>query len=231
MIDRYIDRKISEQLALKNSEERKNHKSSGKLSASMLGWPLQWQILKSLGVPQKEVDEYTLRKFLRGKQVEDWVVSYLEPIETQKFCEYKGSIGYADAICDTKDWDFKNGIIPVEVKSVTNMKFKRIEKGADRSHLLQGALYALGLKSPKFAVLYVASDDYRISLSEYDVEAFRGEIEGIIAEFDSQIAQKVVPEFLPKEKWQGDLKYNMYPEWSELKEKELEIKLKQYESK
>jgi hypothetical protein len=225
MIDRYIDRKISESLVAKNELERKNHKSSGKLSASMLGSPLQWQILKSMGVPQKEVDEYTLRKFLRGKQVEEWIVSYLDPIETQKFVEYKGCIGFVDAICDTKEWDFKNGIIPVEVKSVTNMKFKRIEKqGGDRSHLLQGALYALALKSPKFAVLYVASDDYRIHLTEHDSEAFRGIIDDIIALYDKQKATNRVPAFEPMEKWQGDLKYNSYPLFSGLREEEATLK-------
>lgn len=222
-LDYYVDRKISEKLL----EENKKHerKASGRLSASMLGQPLQWQILQAMGVPKKEVDEYTLRKFLRGKQVEDWIVGYLNPVEKQKFVEYKGCVGYVDAICDTKDWDFKNGVIPVEVKSVTNMKFKRIEKqGADASHLLQGALYALALNSAKFAMLYVASDDYRIHLTEYATEPFRGQIEGIIDDFNTWKAKRRVPAFEPKEKWQSDMKYQSFPTFAGLSEDEATLK-------
>src|SRR3990167_4508836 len=115
-IDSYLDRFIEKKFIEKNKEKERNHKSSGKLSASMLNDPLQWQILKVLGAPQKELDEYTLRKFFRGNQIEDWAVGETpDVIEKQKLIEYRNCIGYADATVDTKNWDFKLGIIPVEL--------------------------------------------------------------------------------------------------------------------
>jgi len=69
-IDNYIDNKISKKVVEENKQRELNHVSSGRLSASMLGEPLQWQILKIKGVKPKEIDEYTLRKFIRGKDVE-----------------------------------------------------------------------------------------------------------------------------------------------------------------
>ena len=57
----------------------------GWLSASRLNDPLLWQVLYVLGVPQKPIDEYTLRKFLRGNHVEDWLLSNMDCIDKQKF--------------------------------------------------------------------------------------------------------------------------------------------------
>ena len=47
--DTHTDRLITKKLLAQKLEEKENHIPSGKLSASMLGWPLQWQILKVLG--------------------------------------------------------------------------------------------------------------------------------------------------------------------------------------
>src|SRR3990167_6388131 len=68
------DRAISQTLREANEKRDREHISSGKLSASMLGKPLQDQILKSIGVPQKQVDDYILRKFIRGIHCVEWVL-------------------------------------------------------------------------------------------------------------------------------------------------------------
>lgn len=219
ILDTTIDSTISNVLTLINKEERKNHISSGKLSASMLGQPLQWQILKLIGVPQKELDEYTLRKFQRGKDVEHWLIDKMPGIkETQKFVEYKNCVGYVDALVDTKDYQFKCGVIPHEIKSVANFKFKRIEKAGepDRSHLLQTTLYALALGTDNFAISYVASDDYRVKTWVFATNDYKGEVEQIIAEVGKTLSDGNLPPFTAIEKWQSDPKYQSYPDWAEL---------------
>jgi hypothetical protein len=225
--DSYLDKSIGGVISAHNAEERKNHKSSGKLSASSLNDPLQWQMLHLLGVEGKQVDDYTLRKFLRGKQVEDWYVSEIKPIETQKFVEYRDCVGYIDAIVDTSFWDFPVGIIPLEIKSVSNAKFKRIAKqGADTGHKLQAGFYAICLNSPHFAVSYVATDDYRIKTYIFDTAEFKEEIDGIITRFLEQKKLGIVPKFEAREKWQSNPDYNRFSEWMKLDEKEIAEKLK-----
>jgi hypothetical protein len=227
LVDTYIDRKIEADLLAKNEDEKAKHISSGKLSASMLGDPLQWQILKILGVEQRELEEYVIRKFLRGKQVEDWVVSQIPDIvATQKFVEYKNCVGYIDCLARTEKWDWKNGIIPIEVKSVANSKFKRIMgQGPDKNHILQAGLYALAEKIEHFAVLYVASDDYRVKVYIYKTEDYRQEIDGIIDRFYKQLASGEVPVFEPNQAWQKSLKYSKFPSWQTLTPEEIKVKL------
>src|SRR3990167_2969329 len=100
-INQFVDKKLIEE----NQEKELNHKSSGKLSASMLGFPLQWQILKAVKAPAKPNDAYTLRKFLRGTTVEDWLVENIPGvIDTQVFSEYKNCIGYADILVDQSEY-------------------------------------------------------------------------------------------------------------------------------
>lgn len=223
-LDSYLDRHIGKFLLERDAEERANHKSSGKLSASMLGKPLQWQILKVLGVPGKKIDEYTLRKFQRGKDVEAWLISHIPASEQQKFVEYRDVVGYADVLIDTKDWDFKNGVIPLEIKSVSNAKFKRIVKeGADRSHKLQACLYALALKTEHYGVCYIASDDYRVQTYIYDTAETKAEVDKIIDRFQEQL-KLGVPKFEAAEEWQKKIEYSDYPEWMELSEEECQKK-------
>lgn len=226
--DQYLDKFIGKSVSAKNALERAGHKSSGKLSASSLNSPLQWQILHSLGVEGKEVDNYTLRKFLRGKQVEDWYVSEINPVEKQKFVEYRNAVGYIDAIMDTKDWDFPFGVIPVEIKSTSNAKFKRVEKqGADHGHILQACFYAVALQVPHFAVSYVATDDYRIKTYVLDTHDYKDEIDEIITTYDEAKKVGVIPVFKAREKWQENPEYNSYSEWMGLDEGELAEKLKE----
>ena len=223
MNDNYLDRYIGEKLAV--SQEKRE--PSGKLSASKLYWPIQWQILATQFGLTSHFDDYTLRKFQRGHDVEAWFLGQIETKETQKFLEYRKTIGYCDAIVDTEKWDTKVGVIPLEVKSVTNMKFKRIEKqGADEGHILQNAFYALALGTEYHAITYIASDDYRIFTTIHKTGDSKKEIEIIIDEFDKAVKSKIIPLFVPRAKWQSDLKYNNFPEFAGLGKEELETKYK-----
>jgi len=227
MIDNYLDNLIRDKLS--TEQENNKREPSGKLSASKLYWPLQWQILATQFGLKSNLDDYTLRKFQRGKDVEDWFIKQIEPKEKQKFLEYRGVIGFCDSIVDTADWDTKVGIIPLEVKSVANAKFKRIEAtGPDKGHILQNAFYAVALKTDYHAITYIASDDYRVLTSIHRTEESKDEIEKIIDDFEKAVESKTIPVFEPREKWQSDLKYNNFPEFAglsaqELKEKYIEL--------
>ena len=224
--DYFLDRIIAENLTRLNEEERKGRTPSGKLSASILGDPLQWQLLKTLGVPQKEVDDYTLRKFQRGKHVEDWVVSQMPGLlERQKLVEYRGAIGYVDALIDTTTgYDIKIGPMVNEVKSSTNASFNWIikEKKPRHGHCLQAAFYAMALDQPYFAITYVASDDYRIWMVVQKTAEFRTEVDHIIDLYEEALKKHKVPVFEPVENWQSNPEYNKYPDWSALTVEEIE---------
>ena len=216
-----LDRVIGENVLRKFDEDREAHIPSGKLSASILGNPLQWQVLKVIGVPT-DFDEYVKRKLQRGKDVEDWIMKQLPGlVEGQKEIEYRGVVGYVDAVVDMKDYDFKCGVIPHEIKSVSNAKYLRIVgkggkpgQGADHSHCLQVALYALAMGSEYGAIDYIATDDYRIETYIIKAADFKAEIDGIINKFDEAISSGYVPEFVEKEVWQSNQKYNSYYEFS-----------------
>lgn len=230
IIDNHIDKWISQILISENEKEKDKHISSGKLSAGMLGKPLQSQILKVKGVPPKQVDEYVLRKFQRGKDVEKWLVEKIPGIcDKQKEVQYRNVIGFADAIVSTMNYEFPCGKIPHEIKSVTNAKFKNICKSgeADRGHILQACLYALALGTTHFAIDYVASDDYRIQCMVYKTADFKPEVERIIDRFDKQLASGVIPAFVAEEAWQKNPAYADYPDWINLTEEEVNKKFKE----
>jgi hypothetical protein len=225
----HLDKLISQRLLEQNDTERANHVSSGKLSASMLGQPLQWQILKVIGVPAKPFDEYTLRKFKRGKDIENWFISEVSPNFKQPFVEYRSTVGYVDLILtQNESFDFPLGIVPHEVKSVANAKYKRIGKAgeADRSHKLQATLYALAKNSDYYAIDYIASDDLRIETWIYETKDTKGEVDDIITKFQEQLKLKVVPVFEEIEAWQKNPIYQNYPEWATLTAEECMNKLK-----
>lgn len=220
--DNTLNRIIGEKLLEANKSDRE---PSGKLSASKLFWPLQWQILTTKLKLKSEFDEYTLRKFQRGKDVEDWFVGQIETKETQKFLEYRGVIGYCDAIVNTENWDTKIGTVPLEVKSVTNMKFKRIEGNeADEGHILQNAFYGLAFGSKHHAITYIASDDYRIYTTIYKTKDSKEQIDNIIDEYEAAIKLDTIPKFEPRIKWQTNLKYNNFPEYAGMSVDELRAK-------
>lgn len=228
-IETHLDKLISQRLIEANDKERENHKSSGKLSASMLGQPLQWQILKTIGVPPKPFDEYTLRKFKRGKDIENWFISEISPNFKQPFVEYRSTIGYVDLnLVQDESFDFKLGEMPHEVKSVSNAKFKRITKlkEADRGHRLQATLYALAQNKDYYAIDYIASDDLRIETYIYETKDTKDEVDEIITKFQEQLKLKVVSVFEPIEKWQANPEYQNYPAWATLTAEECMDKLK-----
>jgi len=229
LVETFPDKFISAKLTIKNDEERKEHISSGKLSASMLGQPAQWQILKTLGIGQLEVDPYVLRKFERGRQVEDWLVANMPGVQAQQVnVEYRNVVGMVDAVIDTSGYDHKVGVIPYEIKSVTNAKFKNLKRTgqADPSHKLQAGLYALGMGTEHYAITYVASDDFRTLTWIYKTEDIKGEIDAIIENYDKHIWAQIVPKFEPRFDWQSSKQYNHYPEWADLKQEECQLAIK-----
>lgn len=238
IIDQTIERTLARKLREQNNLDRKNHISSGKLSASRLYWPLQWQILNALGVPSSESDDYSIRKFKRGDHVEEFVVSQMDGVilpghireqevtdSGAKWNEQKGQwevfyrdvIGNIDAIVDSSDYEYKNGIIPHEIKSVVNSKFKWIEKrlSPDIGHALQSTLYALAIGTEVSIIDYVASDDYRVSSFVIPVSDYRGMVEQSIEEYDAALERwrtaRVLPDLVAREEWQLNPKWASYP--------------------
>jgi len=224
MIDNTLDNYITEVIRKNNDDKESSHKKSGKLSASKLSWPLQWQVLDRLGVETKPMDDYVLRKFVRGVQVEKWLISQMpDVVDSQKFIEYNGVVGYVDALLKTD-----TGTVPHEIKSVANMKFKRIEtaKQPDDAHALQAGLYAMALDSEMFYIDYVSSDDLRILSFCLYTKEYKNRINNIINIYNKAIEDKVIPVFEPLYDWQKDFKYSSYPEWMDLNEEEIRLKAK-----
>ncbi|MEK6881938.1 MAG: hypothetical protein AABY22_20130 [Nanoarchaeota archaeon] len=223
MNDNYLDRLITEKLI----EQQEDRGPSGKLSASKLWWPLQWQILATQFGLKSHIDEYTMRKFQRGHDVEDWFIKQIQPKEKQKFLEYRGAIGYCDAIVDTEKWDTNVGIIPLEVKSITNLAFKWFDKeSAKKGHIIQNAFYAIAYGSEYHAITYIASDDYRILTTIHKTKDVKDEIEKIIDEFEEAVKSKTIPLFMPREDWQKSLKYNNFPQFAGMNKEELAVEYK-----
>lgn len=210
-----INPKIQELIAEKVLAGAEEREPSGTLAASRLGWPMQWMMLHYYKIPGKPIDEYTLRKFQRGKDVEERIMKWLatSPDKMQIPVIYRGVRGIMDVLLE----------YPVEVKSITNMAFKwKMKEGSSRSHRLQGELYALAKKYDKFAVAYVASDDYRVLCFEEEVS---GEVDRIIDAYEAQVEKGTVPVFEALEKWHAKEEYNPYPEWMSLSEAEIASKL------
>jgi len=227
IIDNALNKWIADVVVDADIKNRAEHVSSGKLSASGLGEPLQWQILKALQITERQVDEYTLRKFQRGKDVEDRVLSWLPVSGKQEFVEYRGVVGYMDAMVDSAFWwtsGLPKGEMPLELKSVTNAKFKRIvgQGNPDKGHILQACLYGLAKNSEWTSIAYVASDDYRVQSFLVKVADYKYEIDEIIDRFNTQLMKMQIPVFEPREAWQATPKYNKFPEFATLSQEELD---------
>lgn len=205
----------------KRDEERKaNHTPSGKLSASQLGYPTQWQVLKYLQVNPKPFDEFTLYRMLRGVEVEDRVVEILKQqytLEQQVKVEFMDAIGYLDILLDD------DGVkLPIEVKSVANSKFAHIKKsGADLQHVLQACFYALGLNLDRFSILYVSSDDYQRQHLLFNTNDYEEEVINTIKEYNRALDNREIPLFEAKLKWQENPKYNNYDKYMSMDERQL----------
>jgi len=234
-VDQTVNRAIDKRLVKQNQLREKLHNPSGKLSASKLGDPVQWQILHTLGVPKKELDAYTLRKFERGNDVEAWLVNFVPAlVGKQLFLQYREVVGYADCVVDTtEDYDFKVGVVPMEIKSVTNANYKWIKNGSGPkdNHALQAAFYGLAMGAENALLSYVASDDYRVKCFVIEVADYQERIDQAIDCYNENRLvweqDGLIPVFKPIEKWQENLKYNQYPDFVGLSSEEAGNKARQ----
>lgn len=204
-----LDNVIGAYLREQNELEAQLHESSGKLSAGQLGKPLLEQVLKYIGVKQDPFDDYTLRLFERGKQVEKWLVDIIAPDQKeQQLVEYRNTIGYVDALIKG---------VPYEVKSVKGSQWKWLTKeGAKLGHKLQAGLYALALESETYKIVYVCADDFRTMVCELNTADIKPEVDKCIDEFERALKSRTLPPFVAKEKWQENPKYSSYSEWISL---------------
>lgn len=224
---------LIDNLLLKENEiESKKHISSNKLTAGFLYQSKRFQLLKYLGVEKKQLDPFTLRKFERGKDIEKSYLRKLKAVgilkDKQKEVEYRGVIGVVDAIVDHKKLNDNLGIVPHEVKSVTNRNFSYLKKRqkVSRNHSLQAGFYALALKKEFYSVDYIASDDGRELIIPMRTENIKLEIDIIINEFEEMIKNKTVPDWKVSEKWQNIPQYMAYsPIWATLNANEFRNKL------
>lgn len=242
IIDTTVNKYIDAELIRLNKERDSKHTSSGKLSASMLYQPVRFQLLKNLGVPRKEFDAYTLAKFKRGVDVEAWYVEQLRGagvlIEDPKVIEannliwdgkinqpkamYRECIGYVDSVIDTNKMQAKKGIIPNEIKSVTNKKMRRIKKtGVDWHYKIQAAFYALAMITDYYAVTMVSAEDLRADTYIFATREMKRDVDHAISEYMKAMKNfkkdLSLPKFEPNPhvKWTSDLKYAMFmEEWS-----------------
>lgn len=205
-----LDALIAKNLREDYEKQKAAHKSSGKLSASQLNKPLLEQVLKIIGVPEAPIEDYTLRLFERGKQVEKWICSIL-PGEEQIEVDYKGCIGFIDKLIDG---------VPVEIKSVKSTQWKWLKsQGSKWGHDLQGGMYALGKQSDTYKIIYVNSNDFQVLEFVKETKGIAPEIDGIIKETKLQLIKGILPEFKAREDWQSKetyAKYSNYPDWISL---------------
>ena len=253
IIDSFVNKYIDAELIRANKERELAHQSSGKLSASMLYQPVRFQLLKTLGAPRREFDAYTLAKFKRGNDVEDWYVEQLKNsgvlITDQKLLSkynlewgentkqfkgtYKECIGYIDSIIDTDKMQSHKGIIPNEIKSVTNAKIRLIKKkGVDWHYKIQACLYALAMGLEWFAVTIISAEDLRSETSLFRTRDMQRDIDHLIGNYVIALNQwnknKVLPTFAPNEhvKWTSNPKYSMFEEfWSTAPDSQVITKL------
>lgn len=203
------------QTLLENEEKQRSldHVSSGKLSASDLGSPVQWQVLRYLGVPRRENDPFELGKFKRGRDMEDGVINDLKqqpiPFEQQVRCDYRGCVGYLDIFLDKDE--------VIEVKSCVAMAFKHIQKEerAKHGHILQACFYALALGRDEFSVVYTCADDLRLMRFDYRTKNYMDKVNNAIDCFQTAIRLKEIPKFVALESWQALPAYNRYLEWKD----------------
>lgn len=204
-----LDQLITTRLRTEHEREAALHEPSGKLSASYLGKPLLEQVLKVIGVPPKPIDDYVLRLFARGKQVEDWALDVLGCVETQKPVEYRGCVGVIDGI------GRKGGL--VEVKSVKNSQLKWLKKdGAKLDHELQLTLYLLAEGKESGHLIYVSAEDFQTFSFVVHAETHRDMVESLISEVENQLKAGVLPSLAPRQSWHEKptyTQYSNYPEW------------------
>lgn len=197
-------------------KKEEEHKPSGKLSASMLAKPLLWQVLKRLEVEKEEKDIYTLMTFDRGDQVEDLFLKRLPVVERQKEVEFEGVVGKVDAVVE-----YGGQKLPLEVKSVRYMKFKKIGNEPDDQYLLQASLYGLALKSEYFLLSIVDTQSGTPLIFKVKTKDYERRVLKIKEDYDEVWKRGFMPVFEPLYDWQKYPKYSDYPEFNELKSTEI----------
>lgn len=204
---------LEQKLIDANTLREFNHKPSGKLSASCLSWPVQWQILKWLGKPQQKPLNYGAMR--RGVMAERHIIELLadEPnIKTQVYVQYRGVVGYLDLLI---------GDDVVEIKSKGHKGFTAL-KDAQRAHALQACLYALALEKDEFGVLYIDADTYETKLFTYRTSRWSPLVERIIDNFESAkktfVSTNMVPGFVGLERTHNLAIWNNYPEYAKYTE-------------
>jgi len=237
ILETAINEFIDFELIRQDEAQRAKHEPSGKLSAGMLYQPLRFQVMKTIGVPTKKFDAYMLGKFKRGRDVEDWFVGAMDRMgilkEKQKKVTYKGAIGFVDALVDTSLLQFKNGVMPHEVKSVTNAKLKRIGKtGVDWHYQIQACFYALGLDSKHYAVDIISAEDLRPNVYVFNTHMLSGEVDTIIDNYEKAMekwnTKKLLPELIPHPQatWTINPMYAMFDaEWLGLNDNQIRERL------
>jgi len=210
--------KILENSILTEEKKRaKEHKSSGKLSASMLGMPTQWQILKHLGIKPTEFTMRTMLVFKRGRDVEDMLIASVREkheVKDQVACKYRDCVGYLDMLVDGN---------AIEIKSTNTMAYRHIlkENNAKKGHALQAGLYGLALDMKEFKVCYVNTDTYQTITFTYKTKDFKKEIDGIIDFYNECIRKKKIPLYTAIERWNSLPNYQKYPDYAKLDKNEL----------
>jgi hypothetical protein len=223
-IDNSVNLFINKSLEEENERKSSLHEPSGKLSAGMLYQPLRVQVLKAIGAPRKKLEAYTIGKFKRGDDVEEWFVGKLGEmgvlVERQKKIEYRGCIGFADAIVDSDQMFYKRGIIPHEVKSVTNAKLRMISKTeVDYHYKIQACYYALGTNAESYAVDIVSAEDLQPKIYVFDTKDMKDEVDLAISLYQEAMKnweeRKVLPVFEPnpKVKWTANPLFSMFDEF------------------
>lgn len=238
IIDSYISKAIENNLIADNKLRDEEHVPSGKLSAGTIYQPTRFQLLKALGIRRRELDAYTLGKFKRGADVENWYISELAKIDGllishnveqfnltttdgQAFAQYRGAVGYVDSLIDTGVLGYDMGVIPNEIKSVVNSKLKKINKmGVDMHYRLQACFYAMAMGVDNYAVTIVSAEDLRTQTYIYQTNSDRGIVDAYIDEFDDALDEYnqngTIPPFeaKPEAKWAVNPKYAMFdPIW------------------
>jgi hypothetical protein len=238
-INNYID----QQLIAENEARAEKHESSGLLSASMLYQPLRFQVLKTIGAPRKEFEPYVLAKFKRGRDVEDWFVEQLKGAGVlvdektlkkhnleldgeQPKATYRQAIGFVDSVIDTDKMQAKVGVIPNEIKSVTNAKMRRLKNGIDWHYKVQACFYALAMGVDNYAVTVISSEDLRVKTCIFKTERLKRRINQIISDYKEAMANwannRELPKFEPTPEipWTANIKYAMFDEnWIEKSDK------------
>lgn len=224
ILDNSINKFIDDSLLAENAKREAEHEPSGKLSASMLYQPLRVQVLKSIGAPRKPLDAYVLGKFIRGNHVEDWYVSKLGEmgvlVEQQKMVEYRGAIGFVDAVVNSDLMYFKQGIMPHEVKSVTNAKLKRLNKTeVDYHYKMQACFYAMAMETEHYAVDIVSAEDLRPSIYIFQTREMKSDVDKAISAYmeamENWKKDRTLPKFAPNPKvmWTANTQYSMFDEF------------------